>query len=109
MGVADFVALLTDVLGEPVASPESERYRKFSWCCPRCLEGTTYIDYLIADCARQDGECDCGDRLCSALLDQVFPYRPFTVTSDGQVYCSACRGTEAQLASALKLLIGGMT
>ena len=109
--ITDFVALVTDVLGEPITEPEDSviplRHRTWGWCCPRCLAGTTDIDYLITPCARQDGECDCGDKVCIALLRQVFPYRPFTVTSDGAVYCKACRGTEAELALALKLLIGG--
>src|SRR6516225_11575200 len=105
----DTVAYLIDILGEPIATPDSERYRTFSWCCPRCLAGTTYTDYLVTSCARQgDGEnaCGCGSEVCLALLYQMFPYRPFTVDSNGQMWCSACRGEEKHLVAAIKRRAG---
>ena len=103
--LTDTVAYLTTVLGEPIATPDTERYRTFSWCCPRCLAGTTDIDYLIGPCRRYGEVCDCaGHEVCITLLRQAFPYRPFTVDSNGQMWCSACRGEEKHLAAAIQRL-----
>jgi len=104
--LTDIVAHLTTVLGEPIATPDTERYRTFSWCCPRCLAGTTDIDYWLTPCARSGGECECGSEVCLALLYQMFPYRPFTVDSNGQMWCSACRGSEKHLVAAIKRRAG---
>jgi hypothetical protein len=108
-------ARMTELLGEPVVLPEdSEMYRlthvrTWSWPCPRCLAGAD-LDVLLQPCSRGhgylEGGCDCPDSeyaTCRILLSLLFPYRPFTLKSDGAVYCVACRATEDQLIQAVRL------
>jgi hypothetical protein len=89
------VAWLTQLLGEPLATPElvwdgeklvAASYRTFSWVCPCCMGG-----YL-------DG--DEGD----TLLHRLFPRRPFSVDTEGNVWCRDCWASEIVIVQTLKLI-----
>jgi len=78
--------LVADAMGPPVCTPE--------WIMgsDRRLERAGYRVFRWI-CPR----CATGDHI----------HRPFVIDTDGKVWCEACRGSEEQLAQAIKWLLLG--
>jgi len=96
--VSKLVALCTDILCQPIVTPAPHigPPRSWSFWCPRCWAG--YPD--PEDWFSYEGK-----------LRLLFPYRPFTITAEGEMTCSAClpdasEPNRRKLSFALSLLKG---